>query len=62
MKSNDTSLNLLLSFAYGAKNPVLNGEFFAMSKSGEANVMLDSGAFSAFGAKSKGFSHVTLDN
>ena len=62
MKSNDTSLNLLLSFAYGAKNPVLNAEFFAMSKSGEANVMIDSGAFSAFGAKSKGFSHVTLDN
>lgn len=60
MKSNDTPLNLLLSFAYGAKNPVLNAEFFAMSKSGEANVMIDSGAFSAFG--SKGFGHVTLDN
>lgn len=60
MKSNDTSLNLLLSFAYGAKNQVLNSEFFAMSQAGEANVMIDSGAFSAFG--SKGFGHVTLDN
>ena len=60
MRSNDTPLNLLLSFAYGAKNLKLSEEFFGMSRSGEANVMIDSGAFSAF--NSKGMSHVTLDN
>lgn len=60
MKSNDTSLNLLLSFAYGAKNLALSEEVFGMHRAGEANVMIDSGAYSAF--NSKGMTHITLDN
>lgn len=58
-KSNDTYLNILASYAY------LNGKGLAerlakISSAGEANIMIDSGAFTAHNA-SGNFSHVNVE-
>lgn len=57
---NDTPLNILVSYAYcGAKKEFLDA-LLAASKAGKANLMLDSGAFTAHNSKSE-FRHVNLD-
>lgn len=50
-RSNDTYLNLLASFAYlGGRQDFIDG-FFGAHRSGRANVMIDSGAFTKLNAK-----------
>lgn len=53
MKSNDTHLNILISYAYAGKNKSFNDLIVGESLNGTANVMLDSGAFTLFNAKQK---------
>ena len=53
MKSNDTHLNILISYAYAGKNKSFNDLIIGESLNGTANVMLDSGAFTLFNAKQK---------
>ena len=63
---NDTPNNVLMSFALFGRASSSKGSFCSTkllmesAKSGEINLMMDSGAFSAF--NSKGYGHVTLDN
>lgn len=60
MRSVDTPINLLLSFAYGGKAQAFAAEVFGLAKENRANVMIDSGAFTAF--NNKGYDFLTLDN
>lgn len=60
MKSNDTYLNILASFAYLGKSNSFNQSLFDLSDKGIVNVMIDSGAFTLFNAKKK-LSWLTLD-
>lgn len=53
MSSNNTYFNILCSFAYLGKNVKFADNFFGLHKSGEANCMLDSGAYSALNAQKK---------
>lgn len=53
MKSNDTHLNILISYAYAGKNKSFNNLIVGESLNGTCNVMLDSGAFTLFNAKQK---------
>lgn len=58
--TNDTSNNILCSFAiFGNAKGVIQ-QVIKASREGEINLMFDSGAFSAF--NSKGYDFVTLDN
>ena len=60
MLVNDTPLNILASYAYcGGKNRSFLDSCVRMAQEGKANLMLDSGAFTAFNAKSN-FAHVNL--
>lgn len=61
MKSNDTYLNILVSYAYTGKNKAFNDLVINKSQKGEINLMLDSGAFTLFNAKQKR-DWLTLDN
>lgn len=61
MKSNDTYLNVLVSYAYLQKNKEFTQLVTDASMSGTANVMIDSGAFTLFNAKQKR-DWLTLDN
>lgn len=61
MKSNDTYLNLLISFAYAGRNHKFNDLVTGESEKGNVNVMVDSGAFTLFNAKKK-MDWLTLDN
>lgn len=61
MKSNNTYLNLLASYAYLGKAEKFCDTFFGYSKDGVANVMIDSGAFTLFNSKGKN-KWLTLDN
>ena len=59
--TNDTPNNLLCSFAiFGGGSCRQMKTICEAVKSGEINLMLDSGAYSAF--MSKGYDHVTMDN
>lgn len=60
MKSNDTYLNILVSFAYLGKSKSFTELVFDYSKQGLTNVMVDSGAFTLFNAKQKS-KWLTLD-
>lgn len=51
MKSNDTYLNILVSYAYTGRNKTFNDLVLSESINGTANVMIDSGAFTLFNAK-----------
>ena len=53
MKLNNTHFNLLASYAYLGKNAAFCDQFFSMHRSGYANVMIDSGAFTVRNAKEK---------
>lgn len=61
MKSNDTHLNILCSYAYLEKSKAFTNLAMDLSMSGAANVMIDSGAFTLFNAKQKR-DWLTLDN
>lgn len=60
MKSVDTPVNVLVSFAYAGKDKRLLRDALSLVDSEKINLMIDSGAFSAF--NNKGFDYVTLDN
>lgn len=59
--ANDTPLNVLISFAYLGKNERFKELAFASHRNGEINLMIDSGAFTAYNAKGN-FDFITLDN
>lgn len=61
MKSNDTYLNILISFAYAGTNQRFTDSAFQKSMAGDVNLMLDSGAFTLFNAK-QNRDWLTLDN
>lgn len=58
--TNDTSNNILCSFAIFGNAKGIIQQVMKASREGEINIMLDSGAFSAF--TTKGYDFVTLDN
>lgn len=62
MKSNDTHINLLASYAYLGKAKKFCDKFFGLSKDGTINTMIDSGAFTLFNSKGNKMSWLTLDN
>lgn len=66
MLSNDTSLNILWSYAYANKKDKLADWITGLSRSGEINLMIDSGAFTKYNAdlkgKSKEFSFINVDD
>ena len=51
MKSNNTHFNILVSYAYTGKAPKFNDAVMNESVKGNANVMIDSGAFTIYNAK-----------
>lgn len=61
MKSNNTHFNILASFAYTFKNKKFHNALINESVKGNANVMIDSGAFTLFNAKQPR-EWLTLDN
>lgn len=61
MKSNNTHFNLLASFAYTFKNKKFHSALINESVKGNANIMIDSGAFTLFNAKQPR-EWLTLDN
>ena len=61
MKSNDTYLNILISFAYAGRNQKFNDLVTSESEKGNVNLMVDSGAFTLFNSKKK-LDWLTLDN
>lgn len=61
VKSNDTYLNILVSYAYTGSNKTFNDFVISKSQSGDINLMIDSGAFTLFNAKQKR-DWLTLDN
>lgn len=62
MKSNNTHLNILASYAYLGKNKTFADTFFGYSRDGIINTMVDSGAFSLFNNKKANLSWLNLDN
>lgn len=51
MKLNNTHFNILVSYAYTGKAPKFNDAVMNESVKGNANVMIDSGAFTIYNAK-----------
>jgi len=51
VKSNNTHFNILVSYAYTGKAPKFNDAVMNESVKGNANVMIDSGAFTIYNAK-----------
>jgi hypothetical protein len=51
VKSNNTHFNILVSYAYTGKAPKFNNAVINESVKGNANVMIDSGAFTIYNAK-----------
>lgn len=60
MKSNNTYLNILVSYAYTGASKDFNDLAIKQSVDGVANVMIDSGAFTIFNSKKK--TKLNLDN
>lgn len=58
---NDTPLNLLVSYAYCGRNKSFLDSLISISKSGRANLMLDSGAFTKHNANMN-LKHVNLND
>lgn len=59
--SNDTSLNILASYAYLGNNKRFEELAFDLHRKGKINLMIDSGAFTKHNAKSN-FDFLTLNN
>lgn len=53
MKSNDTYLNILISFAYAGLSKRFNDTALGYSQDERINLMIDSGAFTIYNAKTK---------
>jgi len=62
VKSNNTYLNILASYAYLGKSKSFCDTFFGYSKDGVINTMIDSGAFTLFNSKDSKMQWLTLDN
>jgi hypothetical protein len=62
VKSNNTYLNLLASYAYLGNAKHFCDTFFGLSKDGIINTMIDSGAFTLFNSKGSKMNWLTLDN
>lgn len=60
MKSNNTHLNILISYAYCGKSKSFNDLVIGESMKGIANVMIDSGAFTIYNSKT--VSKLNLDS
>lgn len=60
-RCNNTPINILVSYAYCGNDKSFTERVINMSRSGVANFMLDSGAFTKFNAKSA-FKHVNLQD
>lgn len=60
MKSNNTHLNILISYAYCGKSKSFNDLVIGESLKGNANVMIDSGAFTIYNSKT--VSKLNLDS
>ena len=57
VSSNDMHQNILISYAYASKNKALIQKATTLHKEGKINLMIDSGAFTAFNAKGD-FKHI----
>jgi len=62
VKSNNTYLNILVSYAYLGKSKSFTQNVFDRSKAGDINVMIDSGAFTLFNCKDAKMNWLTLDS
>lgn len=62
MKSNNTHLNILVSYAYLGKNAKLCDLTFGSSKEGISNIMIDSGAFTLFNNTNGKLDWLNIDN
>ena len=62
MKSNNTHLNILVSYAYLGKSKKLCDITFGSSRDGITNVMIDSGAFTLFNNTNGKMNWLTIDN
>jgi hypothetical protein len=62
VKSNNTYLNILASYAYLGKSKSFCDLFFGASKDGRINTMIDSGAFTLHNSAEGKLSWLTLDN
>lgn len=62
MKSNNTHLNILVSYAYLGKSKKLCDITFGPSRDGITNIMIDSGAFTLFNSKNGKMSWLNIDN
>tara|TARA_R110000822_G_scaffold252692_4_gene379336 strand:+ start:1900 stop:2793 length:894 start_codon:yes stop_codon:yes gene_type:complete len=61
VKSNDTWLNILFSYAYIGNNKAFTDQAMSLSAEGTINCMIDSGAFTLFNSK-QNLKFLTLDN
>lgn len=61
MKSNNTWLNILVSYAYIGNNKMFTEQTMSLSQQGIINCMIDSGAFTLFNSK-QDLKFLTLDN
>ena len=61
MKSNNTHLNILVSFAWLGGSGTFTKTLFDASMKGNINLMIDSGAFTKFNSKTQ-YKHITLEN
>ena len=61
MKSNNTHLNILVSFAWLGGSGTFTKTMFNASMNGDINLMIDSGAFTKFNSKTQ-YKHITLEN
>ena len=57
----DTHKNVLVSYAYLYKNEALISLLDKHYKQGELNIMLDSGAFTAFNSNSGAYKHINVE-
>ena len=62
MKSNNTHLNILVSYAYLGKSKKLCDITFGPSRDGITNIMIDSGAFTLFNSTNGKMGWLNIDN
>ena len=61
MLVNNTSLNILVSYAWLGGSGTFTKTLFDASKNGTINLMIDSGAFTLFNAKATSYKHINLE-
>ncbi len=62
MLVNNTSLNILVSYAWLGGSGTFTKTLFDSSKSGTINLMIDSGAFTLFNSKATSYKHINLES